>query len=79
MTREEVANWAIRKGWRKGTRPSPRLLFYKDRNGEQYRLAVSKISVRYEIKSYDRWIRLRSGYLKDLSISREGKLKGLKR
>ena len=79
MTREEVANWAIGKGWKRGTRPSPRLLFYKNEGEDQYRLVISKLSVRYEVKLHDRWMRLYSGYLKGLSISDEGKLKGLKR
>lgn len=79
MTKEEVANWAISRGWKKGTRPSKRLLFYKDVHGGPFRLTISNLSVRYEVRISGRWIRLRSGYLKNLSITEDGKLSGLKR
>jgi hypothetical protein len=43
-----------------------------------YRLKVSRIAVRYEIKSHAGWVRVRSGYLKNLTITADGKLAGMK-
>ena len=52
-------------------------------NGLTYRFKLSSISARYEVKEkivdHNEWIRLQSGYYKDLSITSDYKLAGLKR
>ena len=52
--------------------------------GEKYRMKMQKTSVRYEVQcvhsdNSKSWVRLRGAYIKDLSITEEGKIKGLKR
>ncbi len=63
--------------------------YQKSANGKEYRLKISNVAVRYEVKIHhdkteyspasSEWLRLQSGYFKDLSITAEGKLAGLKR
>ena len=79
LTKQEVIDWAISKG------------YHKDKYGHlqkgEHRIKIQATSIRYEVKVHhpaalysgakNEWMRLRSGYLKDLSI-KEGKLSGLK-
>ena len=75
ITREQLIEWAITNGWK------------LDRHGHlqkseheglrRYRLKLSRIAVRYEIHTHAGWVRVRSGYFKDLSITAGGKLAGL--
>lgn len=77
MTKQEFINWAKSRGWREDKFGH----LQKETDGKQYRFKVSKIAVRYEIKSMGKdvgWIRLRSGYFKDLSFTPDGKLSGVK-
>ncbi len=71
MTREELITWVTARGYR------------PDRWGHlhkgNYRLKLSRIAVRHEVRSGAGWVRLFSAYYKDLSITPEGKLAGLKR
>jgi len=56
-------------------------------NSKEYRIKFDKISLRYEVKVHysgteyskpsSEWVRLKSGYYKDLSVSEKG-IKGLK-
>lgn len=53
-------------------------------NGKKYRMKIQSTSVRYEVQcvhsdNSKSWVRLRGAYIKDLSITEEGKIKGLKR
>lgn len=51
---------------------------YKKISGEKtYRFKVSKNVLRYEVKSAYGWVRLASGYWKDITI-KDNKLVGLK-
>ena len=75
ITREELIAWARRNGWaldRWGH-------LQKTNNGTTYRLKLSRIAARYELKSSAGWVRLRSGYYKDLTITGAGELTGLTR
>lgn len=80
MTKEQFYEWAKSNGWE------------QDRFGHchkgDYRFKVQKTSVRLE-KGYrtegsqyspseKRWIKVRGAYLKDLSVSPDGKLVGMK-
>lgn len=80
MTKQEFVNWAKLRGWVEDRFGH----LQKQINGKEYRFKVSKIAVRYELGiQYENggrdWIRLQGGYFKDLDISPEGKLTGLKR
>lgn len=74
MTRNEVYEWARRHGWREDRWGH----LQKSSNGKTYRLKVSRVAVRYELKTDFGWVRLASAYLRDIHISPEGKLSGLK-
>jgi len=76
MTRSEVVAWAESHGWTRDAwghyqRVTPQ--------GNRYRLKLSRIAARYEVRTEVGWVRLMSGYYRDLSISPEGKLSGMKR
>jgi hypothetical protein len=79
LTRDDIIKWAIEHGY-----TSDKFGHYqrtaKDRT---IRLKLSNIAMRYEVKSYivdhNEWIRLQSGYYKDLNINSKGQLAGLKR
>jgi hypothetical protein len=75
MTRDQFITWAESQGWKKDRFGH----LQKTRGaGEQYRFKLSRITVRYEVKSTSGWVRLRSGYFSKLSIE-DGQLKGLQR
>jgi len=74
LTKAEFEQWATNRGWTKDKFGN----FHKTANGKEYRFKISKISVRYELKFDGDWLRLRSGYFKDLGFDKEDKLTGLK-
>lgn len=86
MKREEFINWIKEKGYKKEGRECR----YKKegRNGNIYAFKVSNISARYEVQvvyaetEYRprkvQWIRIASGYLKDLHINEKGKVAGMR-
>jgi len=81
MTRDQLIAWAKANGW------------WEDRYGhlqrttclpggcprevETYRLKLSSIAARYEVRTSFGWVRIRSGYYKNLSISADGNLGGM--
>lgn len=67
----EVRQWAATHGWQEDR-------WQHWRKGE-YRLRISTHAVRYEVKSGAGWVRLRSAYLRDITITPDGKLAGLTR
>jgi len=75
LTKEQFTNWAISKGWK------PDKWGHLRNETKEYRLRVTRIAVRYEVKArltgYTQWIRLGNGYLEDLEITPEDELKGL--
>lgn len=83
MTGQEFMDWAKSKGWEEDRFGHLRISRAPDGELRLYRFKISKIAVRYEIQVvYDDgkkdWLRLRSGYLKDLEIDENGRLRGLK-
>ena len=54
----------------------------KESGGKVYRYKISGISARKEFKAdicgKNEWLRIASGYLKNMSVSSDGKLKGLR-
>ncbi len=77
VTKEELEKWAERHGFSKDA-----FGHYQITDGLTYRLKLSKIAARYEKKivfsGESEWIKIRSGYYKNLFITLEDKLKGLK-
>lgn len=71
VTKDILEAWAKSRGWT------------QDRWGHwhkaNYRLKLSRIAARYELRSGAGWIRLRSAYYHSIEITAEGKLKGLSR
>jgi hypothetical protein len=71
VTKQILEAWAKSKGWS------------EDRWGHlrksSYRIKLSRIAARYELRSPSGWIRLRSAYYHSIEITPEGKLKGLMR
>lgn len=85
MTREQFEQWATAQGYKADAWGNLKKQF----GDKLFRFKVGKLSVRYEVqttieatqysKAEKMWVRLKSGYLKDLSITEENKLRGLKR
>jgi hypothetical protein len=78
MTKQDLENWLIGKGYKKDKFGH----YQKEINGETYRFKLSSISARYERKAkivdHNEWLRIASGYFKDLNVMSAGKLKGIK-
>jgi hypothetical protein len=83
MTKQELINWLISKGYTKDNYGH----YQVTRNGEKIRVKIQATSARYEkqinLPTYDgksehEWLRIRSGYYKDLSINDKGQLSGMK-
>ena len=73
MTKDELITWAKSNGW-----TEDRFGHLQKTNGtSRYRLKLSSIAARYEVKSSAGWLRLRSGYYKNLNITADGKLGGM--
>lgn len=82
LTREGIVRWATGRGWKQDKYGN----MQKKIGDKQYRLKLSSIAVRQEVKvHYDDgtsgWVRLNSGYYNDLSIdytNSEGRLLGMR-
>lgn len=86
MKREEFISWAESRGWKmdrfghlQRSRKEPSDEVPSITVEVKYRYKLSRIAVRYEVKSGGSWYRLRSGYFPKLSITTDGKLAGLTR
>jgi len=79
LTKEQLISWALRHNYREDRYGH----LCKEQDGKIYRLKLSSIAARHEIKiqltNGSEWVRLRSGYFKDLSILPDDKLTGMKR
>ena len=80
LTKELLGNWLFDKGYKRD-----KFGHYQKTSGAGTvtRFKMQPNSVRYEkqceIGGHNEWIRLASGYYKNLSITEEGKLAGMKR
>ena len=75
MKKDQFIEWAKTRGWQLDRFGHLK----KEKDGKSYRFKLSRIAVRYELKTSSGWMRLKSGYFSKLSISDEGKLVGLTR
>jgi hypothetical protein len=80
MTKQDFINWVISKGYTKDSYGHYQKTSDK---GTTTRFKIQANSVRYEHKEvivdHNEWLRSASGYYKNLSITPEGKLSGMKR
>lgn len=78
MTRTEVIAWLNRKGYL-AIRPSaPNIFRHPDHPDIRYRL--TDLGLRREHRlSFGEWMRVTSGYFKNLSLTAEDKLSGMNR
>ena len=78
MTRQKLENWLTNRGYVKDQFGH----YHKTLNGKNYRFKMQDNSTRYErqvrIVDNNKWLRIKSGYYKNLSITSEDKLAGLK-
>ena len=76
LTKQQVTDWAKRHGYKEDRYGH----LQKEARGQKYRLKLQSNSVRYE-KRLDlkpaEWLRIRSGYYKNLYITADDKLGGL--
>ena len=73
-TRDELIAWATRNGWKLDRWGHLK----KEFDNGTHRLKLSCIAVRHELKTPFGWARIASGYYKNLTITGDGKLAGLK-
>jgi hypothetical protein len=80
MTRDELITWALANGWKQDRFGHLEKEEHEGlRRGALWaRLKLGKLAVRYEVHSHAGWVRVRSAYYKDLSITADGKLAGMK-
>ena len=84
ITKQQIIDWATSRGWKLDKWGH----LQKEINGKQYRFKLSSTAMRYEFKVHhpggqyggpsSEWVRLRSGYYKDISFTPEGKISGLR-
>ena len=79
MNKQDFINWVISKGYKKDTYGHYQNTSVK---GTVTRFKIQANSARYERKAqivdHNEWLRIASGYYKNLSITPEGKLSGMK-
>jgi len=75
MTREELVTWATQNGWKLDRWGH----LQKECDNGTLRLKLSRIAARYGQATPFGWVRLHSGYYKDLHITADGKLAGMNR
>ncbi len=74
ITKDELIAWATRNGWKLDRWGHLKKEF---ENGT-HRLKLSRIAARHEISTPFGWARVNSGYYKDLTITADGRLAGMK-
>ena len=78
MTRQEFIRWAESRAYINTGRGTKNVRLISPNGSRSFR--ISKIAVRYEVRTNNAgWVRVYSTYLKDLSITEEGKIKGFSR
>lgn len=79
MTKQDLENWLVSRGYSKDKYGN----YQKNKDGKVYRYKLQATSVRYEVqitltdwndKPKHEWLRIKSGYYKNLSLNPETKL-----
>jgi len=74
LSRQDLIHWLESRGYRKNPRSNSSW-----QKTPKRRFKLNKLAVRYEVRCGDSWVRIRSGYYKNLYINPEnGKLGGLR-
>ncbi len=72
----QIESWATQQGYVKDRFGNMK----KEHQGKKYRLKFQATSIRYEVRTESGdWVRIRGGYLKDITITPEGKIAGMRR
>lgn len=76
ISRDELIAWATRNGWQ-----LDRWGHLKKQlpGGPMHRLKLSRVAARHEFQTPYGWVRLASGYYRDLRITADDKLGGMTR
>ena len=80
MTKQQFIDWTKSKGWTEDK--YGHLQKQIDSDTMRFKLSSTAVRLERQITMSDgkhEWIRIMSGYYKDLSINPEGKLSGMKR
>ena len=75
MKRSEIVEWLGRRGW-KSRLVWPHLFYKEEQPTRRYK--ITSHGLRYEARLENgEWMRLRSGYFKNLRLTTEDKISGL--
>jgi len=74
ITKDELIKWASSQGWKLDRWGH----LQKEFDNGTHRLKLSRIAARHEVKTPFGWARLNSGYYKDLHLTADEKLVGMK-
>jgi len=77
-----VREFLVGRGWSKDSSGNLRRNRVKNGKEKTYKVKFTKTKVRYEVLEENvrgNWIRLQSGFYKDIFINEAGKIDGLKR
>ncbi|HYL35768.1 MAG TPA: hypothetical protein VEV17_07645 [Bryobacteraceae bacterium] len=76
VTRQLLIQWATAQGW--ALDRFGHLHKVEHEGLRHYRLKLSRIAAGFETQTPHGWVRVRSGYYKNLSITADGKIVGMK-
>lgn len=72
----QIREWAVGRGYTQDRYGNLK----KEENGRHYRFKIQATSIRYEVRTESGdWVRIRGAYLKDITITPEGKIAGMRR
>ena len=74
ITKDQLIEWATRNGWKLDRWGHLK----KEFPDGAHRIKLSRIAARHEVHTPFGWCRTASGYYKDLQLTADGKLAGLK-
>ena len=82
MTKDQFIQWAVGKGWELDKYGHLQRQHESRGVMETYRYKLNAYSVRREVRSSiggkNEWVRLKSAYYKNLSVTLEGKISGFR-
>jgi len=74
ITKDELIRWATRDGWKLDRWGHLK----KEFSNGTHRIKLSRIAARHEVHTPWGWARIHSGYYKDLAITADGKIAGMR-
>jgi len=81
LTRQQFIDWAKARGWESDAFGHLQKSYTRIGNthADRHRYKLTRLLVRLEFRSGERWIRLKSGYFGKMSINAHGQLEGMTR